>query len=111
MLTSKKKILIVRNDKLGDFVLSLPVFSLLKKYLPDCEIHTFVPAYTKDIAVLSGVIDEVIIDPGFSASLRQQVTTLLSIKEQNYDAIITLFSTTRVGIFSFLSGIPDHSWR
>lgn len=100
-----KKILIVRNDKLGDFVLSLPSFLLLKKHLADCEIHAFIPAYTKDIALLSGFIDKVIIDPGSSASFRQQINTFLNIKEQNYDAIITLFSTTRVGVFSFLSGI------
>lgn len=100
-----KKILVVRNDKLGDFVLALPSFSLLKKSFKDCEIHAFVPAYTKDIALLSGFIDKTIIDPGSSASFRQQLNTLLSIKEQNYDAIITLFSTTRIGIFSLLSGI------
>ena len=100
-----KKILVIRNDKLGDFVLALPSFSLLKKSLEDCEIHAYVPAYTKDIALLSGFIDKAIIDPGSSASFRQQLNTFLSIKEQNYDAVITLFSTTRVGIFSFLSGI------
>ena len=99
-----QKILVIRNDKLGDFILSLPIFSLLKKYLPDSEIHAFIPNYTKDIAVRSGFIDKVIIDPGSSAPLRQQIETLFEIKEQNYDAIITLFSTTRVGLFSFFSG-------
>ncbi len=99
------KILIVRNDRLGDFILSLPTLSLLRKYLPDCKIHVFVPAYTKDIALLSRFIDEVIIDPGPSASLQQQINAFLSIKKQNYNAIITLFSTTRIGVFSFLSGI------
>jgi len=104
-MSNHKKILIVRNDKLGDFVLALPSFALLRKQLPDCEIHAFIPTYTKDIALISGFIDKVIIDPGSSASFRQQINTLLNIKKQNYDAVITLFSTTRVGVFSFLSGI------
>lgn len=102
---SLKKILIVRNDKLGDFILSLPALALLKKYLPNCKIHALVPAYTKDIAQLCGDIDNVIIDPGSSASLQQQLNTLSNIKTQNYDAIITLFSTTRIGLFSFLARI------
>lgn len=102
---TKAKILVVRNDKLGDFILSLPTFSLLKEHLPEYEVHAFLPNYTKDIAVQSAYIDKVIIDPGSSAPLREQFETLSVIKEQNYDAIITLFSTTRIGVFSFLSGI------
>ena len=100
-----KKILVVRNDKLGDFILSLPTFSLLKKHLPDYEIHALVPSYTKDMAQLSGFIDKVIIDPTSSASLRQQIHTFFEIKAQKYEAVITLFSTTRIGIFSYLSSI------
>lgn len=100
-----KKILIVRNDKLGDFILSLPTFKLLKEHLPDYEIHALVPRYTKDIALQSGFIDIIITDPTSTAPLKQQFNTLLEIKSQNYDAVITLFSTTRIGIFSFLSRI------
>ena len=99
------KILIVRNDKLGDFVLSLPTFQLLKQFLPEYEIHAFLPNYTKDLALQSDFIDQVITDPGSSAPLKIQFNTLLEIRKQNYDAVITLFSTTRVGIFSFISGI------
>ena len=94
MLEPKKNILVIRNDKLGDFVLSLPTFLLLKKYLPNYEIHAFIPTYTKDIALLSRYIDKVIIDPGSSASFHQQLNTLSAIKKQDYDAVITLFSTS-----------------
>ena len=101
----KKKLLIVRNDKLGDFILSLPTFRLLKECLPEYEIHAFLPNYTKDIALQSSYIDQVISDPGSTAPLKIQFNTLLEIRKQNYDAVITLFSTTRVGVFSFVSGI------
>ena len=100
-----QKILIIRNDKLGDFILSLPTFSLLKEHLPEYEVHAFLPNYTNDIAILSGLIDVVITDAGSSASIQEQLKTLFKIKLQDYDAVITLFSTTRVGIFAFLSGI------
>ena len=104
-MISYKKILIVRNDKLGDFILSLPVYALIKQYMPESKIHVLVPDYTKDIAQLCESIDSIIIDPGPSASLKQQLDTLSKIRKQHYDAVITLFSTTRVGIFSFLAGI------
>ena len=105
MQKNNKKILIVRNDKLGDFILSLPSFSLLKAHLPEYEVHAFLPKYTKDIAILSGLIDKVITDPGSSASIQEQLKTLNKIKQQDYDAVITLFTSNRVGIFSILSGI------
>ena len=98
------KILIVRNDKLGDFILSLPVFSLIKQYCPNSEIHAFVPKYTSELAGINESVDQVIIDPGASAKLSEQIKILKKIRAEKYDAIITLFSTTRVGLFSFLSG-------
>lgn len=98
------KLLIVRNDKLGDFILSLPVYSLIKQYCPDSEIHAFVPEYTSKLAENNESIDQVIIDPGASAKLSEQIKILKQIRAQKYDAIITLFSTTRVGLLSFLSG-------
>ena len=98
------KLLIVRNDKLGDFILSFPVFSLIKQYCPDSELHAFVPQYTSELALNNESIDQVIIDPGSSAKLVEQYKALKLIRAEKYDAIITLFSTTRVGLFSFLSG-------
>jgi len=98
------KLLIVRNDKLGDFILSIPVFSLIKQYLPDSELHVFVPKYTSEIALNCKSIDRAIIDPGCSAKLAEQFKILQAIRAEKYDAIITLYSTTRVGIFSFFSG-------
>ena len=99
------KILIIRNDKLGDFILSIPTFTLIKQYLPHSQLHAFVPEYTSEIALNCEAIDEVVIDPGTSAKLSAQLKILNIIRAEKYDAIITLYSTTRVGIFSLLSGI------
>jgi len=102
---NKQKILIVRNDKLGDFMLSLPVFRLLKQSLPDSTLHALVPNYTRDIALACDDIDDVIIDPGRKASFYQQLQLQRNIRRQHYDAVITLFSTTRIGLIVGLAGI------
>lgn len=99
------KILIVRNDKLGDFILSYPVYVFIKSSHPECEIHVLVPHYTSPLASTYPWIDKVIIDPGDEAPLNQQYNLLKAIRNQKYDSIITLFSTTRVAILSLLSGI------
>ena len=99
------KILIIRNDKLGDFILSYPVYYFLKSTVPDCEIHVLIPKYTQSIAESYPWIDNIIVDPGSEAPLSQQFMLLKIIRKQQYDAVITLFSTTRIAILSLLAGI------
>jgi len=107
-----KKILIVRNDKLGDLLVSFSTFAILKKNLPHTEIHVLVPQYTAPMAKLCEYIDHVLIDPlPQSQSTKAQYikeTKRLSalIKQQNYDVVITLFSSLRVAIAVFLARIP-----
>ena len=55
-----KNILIVRNDRIGDVVLSLPLAGLIKKHYPDCKITFLLRNYTKDIASDHPNIDNVI---------------------------------------------------
>ncbi len=97
-----RKILVVRNDKLGDFVLALPSFALLKQHLPDTQICALAPTYTAELAQTVDYIDQIIIDQP-NTGARQLATQL---REQNFDAIITLFSTTRVGLAAHLAKIP-----
>jgi hypothetical protein len=89
------RILVVRNDKIGDFMLAWPSFAMLKQSC-DCHITALVPSYTAPLAQLCSWIDEVIIDPGKNASKEQQTLLLTQIKGQ-FDAAITLFSTGRIG--------------
>jgi len=105
-MTADKKILVVRNDKLGDFMLAWPAFATLKQALPDCEVHALVGSYTAEMAQLCPSIDEVIIDPGQQATLHEQLKFIGTLKQHHYDAVITLFSTTRIGWIVMLAGIP-----
>jgi len=98
-----QKILVVRNDKLGDFMLAFPSFAFLKQNLPETEIHALVPTYTQALAEQSVYIDRCITDPGRDSGIRQLLTL---IRQQDYDAIITLYSTSRVGICALLARIP-----
>lgn len=101
-----KKILLIRNDKLGDFMLAFPCFAAAKNNLPNIEVHALVPSYTEAMAKSCQWIDKIIIDPGENSGLRANFNLLKRIKQQNYDAVITLFSTSRIGFITKLAGIP-----
>ena len=98
-----QKILVIRNDKLGDFMLSYPSFALLKYAMPECVTFALVPKYTQELAAACPWIDQVIIDPGKNSGLRNLINTL---RGHKLDAAITLFSTTRIGLALRLAGIP-----
>ncbi|MGD8925790.1 MAG: glycosyltransferase family 9 protein [Thioalkalispiraceae bacterium] len=105
-MPAQNKILVVRNDKLGDFMLSYPAFALLKNNLPNTEVHALVQAYTQPMAELCPSIDKIIIDPGKAAGFRGIRELAQRLKQESYDAVITLFSMTHVGVAVLLAGIP-----
>lgn len=97
------RILLVRNDKLGDFMLAWPSLALLKKALPAAHVGVLVPAYTAPMAEICPWVDEVVLDPGAEAGgrvLRQQLGVFRA------DALLTLYSTPRVGYAAWRVGIP-----
>lgn len=90
------RILVVRNDKLGDFMLAWPALALLKRSLPDSQISVLVPAYTQPLAEVCPWIDHVLMDPD----------ALSQVNHQHFDAVLTLFSTGRIGWQVFKGRIP-----
>ncbi|MDD2790482.1 MAG: glycosyltransferase family 9 protein [Sulfurimonas sp.] len=94
------RILVVRNDKLGDFITALPTMYVLKQHNPDNHIVAFVAPLNEALALSCEFIDEVIVDEG------EDVFALAKkLKSAKIDTSITLFSNTRVAFAQFLAGI------
>lgn len=105
MPTAPGKILVVRNDRLGDFMLAYPTFIMLKRALPQASIHALVPAYTREMAECCAGIDSVVPDPGPEAGIRAQRALLERLRDERYDAVLALYSTARVGLLARLAAI------
>jgi len=90
------RILVVRNDKLGDFMLAWPALALLKRSLPQSHLSVLVPAYTQSLAEICPWVDQVLSDP----------QDLDQVNRQHFDAVLTLFSTGRIGWQVFKGRIP-----
>jgi len=87
-------------------MLSYPAFALLKDNLPDTEIHALVQGYTQPMAELCPSIDKTVVDPGKDSGLKGMRQLLRQLKQQSYDAVITLFSMTHIGMVVAMAGIP-----
>ena len=98
------RILVVRNDKIGDFMLSWPALALLKA--AGCHVTVLVPSYTAPLARLCQSVDDVVIDPGSDATALEQQGLLTELADGQFDAALTLFSTWRVGMLLRRAKIP-----
>ena len=104
--TAQPRILVVRNDKIGDFMLAWPALACLKQATPEPHVTVLVPAYTAPLANACPWVDEVIIDPGSQADKAAQQALLFHVKQSQFDALLTLFSTPRIGWLGMKAGIP-----
>jgi len=107
MSSQPHKVLIIRNDKIGDFMLSWPSFALLKSQYPDAEITALVPAYTAPLAEHCQWIDKVLIDEKKKSFFKDISSLSKKIKNQHYDLSISLFSEARTAIALKLAGVKN----
>lgn len=102
-MSEVKNILVVRNDKIGDFILALPAIRAIKNAFPEATLTALVPSYTKDIAQSFAEIDNVIIDP---KDAKNKKILAEELRKFNFDAAICLFSDTYNATITRQAKIP-----
>ncbi|MDP1678004.1 MAG: glycosyltransferase family 9 protein [Bacteroidota bacterium] len=98
---SIKKILLIRTDRIGDVVLSLPMLPLLKKEFPSASISVMVRSYTKELVETHTDVSEVMLWDE-NNSLLDYVKVL---KEKDFDLAILPYPRFNLALITFLSGI------
>jgi ADP-heptose:LPS heptosyltransferase len=104
--TSIKKVLVIRNDKLGDFVLALPAIAQLKLNKPHLHVSVLVPEYTRSLAEAYAYIDDVVVDEASEGTWKHARRIRDKVTPHNFDACITLISKMAVALGIWLARIP-----
>ncbi len=102
-MITPKNLLIVRTDRIGDVVLSLPLASIIKKRYPECRITFLLREYTKALADDHPFIDEVLI-----LKEKKQIPVIENvkmIKKYNFDSAVIVYPTLVTALIIFLSKI------
>jgi heptosyltransferase-3 len=94
-----KNILIVRTDKIGDLVLTIPLAGLIKKNFPECKVTFLIASYTAPIIKNHPDIDEYIVYQNNKDVLRR-------IKEKNFDTAILVHPIFNLAKMLFNAKIP-----
>jgi len=100
-MTNPKNILIVRTDKIGDVVLTLPIVNLLKRKYPSCKITFMVREYTKPIVEGNNLVDEILVYD----EKKPFDVTLLELKIKRYDTCLVVHPKFRIALLLFLAKI------
>ena len=95
-------ILITRHDKIGDFVVSVPMFKVLKQQRPELVLFALVSKVNFGFAANIDFIDHVIL---YDKDNLQQ--TLSEIKQANIDTSISAFIDTKLAWLLFRAGIKQ----
>lgn len=92
-------LLISRHDKIGDFVLTLPILQVAKNQIPNVKVIALVSKVNYELASSMEFIDEVIL---YDENL---FTLIKRIKDKNIDVSISAFTDTKLAIALLLAGV------
>jgi heptosyltransferase-3 len=101
-----QKILIVRTDRIGDVVLSIPLAEIVKKKYPDSKVTYFIRQYTRELLDGNSFIDDVIIANESDGKILF-IENLNKIRSGNFDACIVVNPTLKITLIMFLAGIKN----
>ena len=98
-------ILVVRTDRIGDVVLSLPMIAALRTCFPAARRSMLLRTYTREIADGYEGLDSIVLyDEGRDE--KPFFVMLSELKAGGFDAVVVSYPTFRLALLMFLAGIP-----
>lgn len=106
--TNLKRILVTRTDRIGDVVLSTPVFQAVKERYPESHLAALVLKETEAVVRGNPSLNQVIVydKKGHEKSWWRSFLFGVRLRKENFDIVIHLHPTNRVHFISWLANIP-----
>jgi heptosyltransferase-3 len=99
-----KNILIVRTDRIGDVVLTLPMIRVLRKNFPLAQISFFARSYTNEIVEgQPGLVRVILYDE--EGAQKRFLPMLFELRRADFDLALVAFPRFRIALLLWLSGI------
>ena len=110
-----KKILVVRNDRFGEFLLNIPALRALRETFPQAKITTVVDHCVRELTECIPYIDEAVEWGMRRHSLSERIGLIRTLKAETMDMAIMLNPSKEFNILTYISGIPvrvgyDKKW-
>lgn len=110
-----KKILAIRNDRFGEFLLNIPALRALKESFPQAELSLAVDPYVRDLARCLPFVDRTMEWKGQKHGFWEILRKSLLLKREGFDIAVILNPAKDFNIITALAGIPlragyDRKW-
>lgn len=97
-----QNILVVRTDRIGDVILTLPTIEALKSKFPNAHIAMLLNSYTAGLA--EGIADVLIYNREIAP--KPFFEMLAELRRARFDAVVVAFPRFRIALLLWLAGIP-----
>ena len=99
------RILIVRNDRIGDVILTLPIAQVLRNYFPSAHIAMLIQRYTAEVVEDSRFVDHIVFydDGQRSVPMFHLVSTL---RRERFDIVFHMRPRFRLALMTWIARIP-----
>jgi ADP-heptose:LPS heptosyltransferase len=103
-MNAPENLLIVRTDRIGDVILSLPLAEIVKRKYPDCKVSFLVREYTRSLVKDNPFIEKIMIlkESDNKILIKENIKAL---KAEKFDACIVVYPTFLLALTILLSGI------
>ncbi|MBU1726179.1 MAG: glycosyltransferase family 9 protein, partial [Candidatus Omnitrophica bacterium] len=101
-----KKVLVVRNDRFGEFLLNIPAFRAIKESFVNAKITAAVNPSVSELAGCVTYLDEIIELPHKKRSWKQILSLAEELQKKNFDLAVILNPSKDLHIATFIAGIP-----
>ncbi len=105
-MIKSKSLLLIRTDRIGDVILSLPLAEMIKKHQPDCKVTFLLREYTKELALSNPFIDEILVLKENDGEIDIKAN-LKMLGEKNFDTCITVYPTFKIALLMFRTRIKN----
>jgi heptosyltransferase III len=105
-LSEQRRILVIRTDRLGDVILTLPMVAVLREWYPDALLAMMLNRYTGEIVRGNRFLDEIIWDDvaGGKESSSQLLET---IRARKFNTVFVVHPTPRLAWLVARAGIRE----
>lgn len=115
LIKDRKNILVIRNDRFGEFLLNIPAMRALKEKFPDSKIMTAVDTDVMDLAKHLPGVDEVLLWERGRHSIFDDIVFAGVLKKKNIDIAFIMNPSKDSNLAVFLAGIEErigysHKW-
>lgn len=101
-----KNILVVRNDRFGEFLLNIQALRALRETFKGAKIILVVDPYVRELAEAVPFVDEVVEVSQKNHSLSDKVKFIGDLRKKNIDMAVMLNPSKEFNIITFFAGIP-----